>query len=687
MRKHDILKPGMLAATVLALFTNISFANVQPSVQKINIQPTTVYQAIKGKPLAEALAQVAQRSGITFKINTDLGKDIVSQTASSDSWNDAVKALLLGYNFTTIEDGNNIKTVIISGRNSDGVSAAPAQANATTAGNIITIEPKKKTLPKKYRDFPADSVTTINLPVEALLNAKSGTTIALDLPMGQFNAAHTRTVSEDDGSITWVGYLSDEGEGYRIFLSKGAAGTMGVITTPDGVYHIEADKNDVYLVDTSKLKHAGFLGDTVIPNQIIMAAVAKKAGQAQVTQLQLATDNARKALDTVNSQLTQAKALLKKHQAAYAAAGVVYDTATGKLTAAKNVYLTVTSNYKISRTSTNQAALKTAVSALNTATTAHNAAVRAYNAALNNVNNAVKAVATKTAAAAKAQVNYDVALKTLNDAKSVLVTVTTPAPPSVTSVGTASANAGTPVVDLMVVYTTAGYSADYAKQRITLLTTTSNQAYLDSGINMKLRLVYTESTSYIDTNSNSQALDDLTNDRGVFAGISQKRSQYGADLVFLFRPLYAKTAGSCGTTYLEFANGSPANKSIGYGVISDGNSLDAQRTTYCAVNTFSHEIGHSLGLVHDREYSNGTGVFSYSYAWGVQNSFATIMSYKQPILMYFSSPALASQCAGQPCGYAEADKTRSSDQARSVNYTAPIVAEFMPTKVAGAILN
>jgi hypothetical protein len=65
-----------------------------------------------------------------------------------------------------------------------------------------------------------------------------------------------------------------------------------------------------------------------------------------------------------------------------------------------------------------------------------------------------------------------------------------------------------------------------------------------------------------------------------------------------------------------------------------------------------------LGLVHDRENVDVSG----AYSWGVAGNFGTIMSYEMPIVMYFSSPALATQCAGQPCGYAETDKARSSDQ-------------------------
>jgi hypothetical protein len=162
--------------------------------------------------------------------------------------------------------------------------------------------------------------------------------------------------------------------------------------------------------------------------------------------------------------------------------------------------------------------------------------------------------------------------------------------------------------------------------------------------------------------------------------------QYGADLVFLFRPLNAATQISCGTTYLEMANGSAPNKQLGYGTISDGMSKDAKTGYYCAINTFTHEIGHSLGLVHDREYSNATGSFAYSYAWGVQGSFGTIMSYKQPVVMYFSTPALATKCANSPCGYAETDTARSSDQVKSVNLTSKAITAFMPTMVTTPVI-
>lgn len=621
VKNHFVEKHCLTVACVLAMFMTPSSAS--PALpEPLKTRHSAVYHAARGQALDTTLNQIAQRSGISFKLNADIGKEQVSQAIAADNWTNAVKSLLENYNYTAIQDGDTFKTVIITG--SKNGSGQFHGKQSYSANDSILIAPKAKTLPPKYRSFPAGSVTEANLPIAALMNLKNKTTTILDLPMGQFNLAHDYTNREADGSKTWVGYLADEGQGYRVYFSQGDGGLMGIVTTPDGAYSLESDaEGNTYLIDTKQLQHAGYEGDSATQTEAALGAVALNAAQSEIEQLQAAADAAKIALDN-------AKAALASINDAYTAA------LRGKRSG--NTDLTPLSNQL----------------------------------------NAAKLAADKALA------NYNQVLSALNNSKAAA----SGAPASVAGVNasTTVATGGTPVVDLMVLYTTEGQSAAYAKQRINLLVTASNQAYSDSNINMKLRLVYTEPTAYIENNSNPQALDDLAYGRGVFADIGQKRVQYGADLVFLFRPLHAQTAGSCGTTYVEFANGSPANKSLGYGSISDGNARDSDGY-YCAINTFTHEIGHSMGLVHDRENSSFPGVFNYAYAWGLEGVFATIMSYKQPMLMYFSTPALANQCAGQPCGYAEADRDRSSDQAAAVNYTAPIVADFMATTVAAPILN
>jgi hypothetical protein len=247
------------------------------------------------------------------------------------------------------------------------------------------------------------------------------------------------------------------------------------------------------------------------------------------------------------------------------------------------------------------------------------------------------------------------------------------------------------VIDIMVVYATDQVTAAFAQQRVAMLVTASNQAYLDSGINLTLRLVYSEATTYPSQNSNSGALVALANGTGVFSTVAAKRVQYGADLVYLFRPLNALTQANCGNAYIEMVNGSAANPDLGYGIISDGTSKDAAPQYYCGINTFTHEIGHNMGLVHDRANATVYGATPYSYAWAVTGpgAFGTIMSYGYPVVMYFSTPILAAKtstgtpqtCNGQPCGYAKTDAARMSDQVLTANATVPIIAAFMQTKV------
>jgi hypothetical protein len=254
---------------------------------------------------------------------------------------------------------------------------------------------------------------------------------------------------------------------------------------------------------------------------------------------------------------------------------------------------------------------------------------------------------------------------------------------------TASATTATSVVDIMMYYTIQSQTAAKAKQRIKYLINVANQAFLDSKINLRLRIVHTRSTDYPDTVSNSTALADLRNARKGFSGMWWLRKKYGADLVFLMRPYYRFKSGSCGTTYVGFSNGGGGNSTFGFGTISDGyardNDPNSSTKYYCGIETFAHEVGHSLGAVHDRENSSFPGKDAYSYAWGIDHSFGTIMSYYGPTILLYSTPLLATECAGVPCGYPEGD-ANSSDQSRTINTTGPIVAKYKPRTISKPVI-
>jgi hypothetical protein len=421
----------------------------------------------------------------------------------------------------------------------------------------------------------------------------------------------------------------------------------------------------------------------MLPPVTLLNRIAN-AQTLQITQLQASVETADTALKTAQAIVSKYAALVNIYQTELNSVAADLLSADTSLTNAQNSLNNFSPVNNGQANISNTAALVAVSSAVAEARNNYTAFAFTYQTALNNFNAANNDLTVANTAAAAALANYNQAVNALAAAQTAASASTVPATAATTESG--STTTDTPVVDLMVVYTTDAQTRAHALQRISYLVTVSNQAYADSNFNMTLRLVHTEPTSYVENNSNGQALQDLSNNSGAFANISQTRAQYGADLVFLFRPLYANSAGSCGTTYVEFASGAPANAELAYGTISYGNAVDASGY-FCAGNTFTHEIGHSLGLVHDREFTSFPGAFDYSYAWGVQNSFGTIMSYKTPVLMYFSTPTLPTQCAGQACGYPSSNATQSSDQTTSVNYTAPIVANFMPTTTTIPILN
>jgi peptidyl-Asp metalloendopeptidase len=602
-------KTTLLAAILVALSASAS-ANVKAPL--IKEQPHNIYHVVKNKTLLAATNQLANRTGMIFKINASIEDDVINQKLAADDWKAALAQLLHGYNYTTELNRGVIKTVVITGRNGSG------QDNVAKT-DLVTVAPDmSKKLPGKYKNFNKGSVMNVNLPMKELASLPVGGDLTLDLPIGQYKVTHDNVIKHGDGTSTWIGYLNDEGKGYRVYVSQGDAGVIGNIYTPDGAYNIETVGGQTVIVDLERsgLQTSGYKNDDVEPTAASLMDAGVKTADDRITDLKVAADSARAK---ANALAAEAKSLYAKYVQAF------YDdtVAEDKVAAYFNDYLKKRIEAK---------------------------------AALVNAKAAEAAYASQLAEVA-------------------------PTPNTTTTTGPAS---GT-IVDLMVLYTTTNQTGDYAKQRIKYLVDVSNQAYKDSGINMSLRLVHTRSTSYVENNANTQALDDLANERGSFAGTRAVRDQYGADLVLLFRPLYAKTAGGCGTAYVGFANGSNGFPDSGFSAIGDGYSKDAMSNYYCGPNTFTHELGHNLGNVHDREYSSFAGKFPYSYAWGINGKFGTIMSYYGPSIMLFSTPELATQCAGTPCGFAEGS-ANSSDQVRTTNATAATVGNYKPTTVSVPVI-
>jgi peptidyl-Asp metalloendopeptidase len=285
------------------------------------------------------------------------------------------------------------------------------------------------------------------------------------------------------------------------------------------------------------------------------------------------------------------------------------------------------------------------------------------------------ALAVREAAAAQVQANAQVSQNAISQN----------APPT-------AAN----TVDVAIGYT-AGYRAFYGSQsatttRLTFLVQVGNQAYSNSVINGYLRLVSATEVAYTDSTSNQTALHELTGSNGTanvaipasLTPLRTARDQYGADIAILVRDFQQPEHQGCGVAWLIGANQKeiiPSDASWAYAVVSDGDDAGTDGQSYfCAPETLVHEASHLMGSAHDRANSTTTtGRYPYSYGYKTTNgNFYTVMAYGdegQTAYRVFSNPNLTI-CGGNACGIAN-----EADNARSLNQTIALVAQFRATVV------
>ncbi|GAB2665017.1 reprolysin-like metallopeptidase [Arenimonas aestuarii] len=247
---------------------------------------------------------------------------------------------------------------------------------------------------------------------------------------------------------------------------------------------------------------------------------------------------------------------------------------------------------------------------------------------------------------------------------------------------------GTPRLDVLVAYQASLVevwgSVAAVQTRITYLETITNQAYVDTGMDLEIRVVATHLVDYPADTNNNTALYAITDSSSlaIKQEIDRVRVQYGADLVKLMRNFDRVNQTSCGVGWLGGYHGNPFVLRYGFSVTADkGFGTDG-----CGEWTFSHEIGHNQGAHHDFDTAGGDyGAFEYSRGYRQtlpdDTGFATIMAYStgpQNRLGRFSTPDL-SDCLGQPCGIAD-----EADNGRGIAETAALVAGLMPEASAGA---
>ena len=230
------------------------------------------------------------------------------------------------------------------------------------------------------------------------------------------------------------------------------------------------------------------------------------------------------------------------------------------------------------------------------------------------------------------------------------------------------------IVDLMILYTpgmVSTYGAGLAT-RLDYLVELANQAYIDSGVHITLRLVRSKQVAYADsTPDNNTALDQLTDSHAALNLFTEiERNRLGADMVTLIRPYDDLNHGSCGVAWINNNSFFLGNPESNYAVVSDGDNGGF----YCSDYALAHELGHNMGSAHDRANASVPGISSYSYGYGIEGSFGTIMSYFDPQVGMFSNPATT--CSTSPfyaCGIAAGDPNEANN-ALSLNNVASVVA-------------
>ncbi|MDE0178824.1 MAG: leucine-rich repeat domain-containing protein [Gammaproteobacteria bacterium] len=252
---------------------------------------------------------------------------------------------------------------------------------------------------------------------------------------------------------------------------------------------------------------------------------------------------------------------------------------------------------------------------------------------------------------------------------------------SATNLTSATADDHESVVDVLVVYTPAARDAIGgilpAIAQVELFVAEANQAFADSGVDQQIFLTRVVEVDYQESGSASLDLNRLANPSdGHMDIVHELREKSGSDLVHII----ADVSGVCGIAFIMWQV-SPLFERLGFGLTDHG----------CGGLTFAHELGHNMGLRHDRYVDSGNTPFPYSHGYvnratfeegaPAESRWRTIMSYPNECsdagfvcqeLLRFSNPD--QEYEGDPMGIAEGDE--AADARRGLNDTRHVIAGF-----------
>lgn len=254
----------------------------------------------------------------------------------------------------------------------------------------------------------------------------------------------------------------------------------------------------------------------------------------------------------------------------------------------------------------------------------------------------------------------------------------TPPPPS---------SVATPIADIVIImtpdaYESIGGDSDAATAFVEVMVDEANQAYELSNVDMRLRWLrwdVVSDSAYNDSGNLNADLDALSSEWLTSGAVSfrsdlnafarSRREEYDADLVNL---LVADGGRFCGLAWLM----TEATESI----FGDSGAYSVVDVDCVSSYTFIHELGHNMGLEHDRNNNDESVNPRYPYAYGYQDPegrFRTIMAYdcedeSCSRIPFFSNPDINYQ--GIPFG------TETENNARALRQSRFIVANYSESR-------
>ena len=168
------------------------------------------------------------------------------------------------------------------------------------------------------------------------------------------------------------------------------------------------------------------------------------------------------------------------------------------------------------------------------------------------------------------------------------------------------------VVDVAIFYTAnildRVYGTDHLKSVVDLEIASTNQVFVDGGANLRIRLVALEEVAYTSVDLTTDAFRLRGKTDGYMDGVHAIRDRVAADVVFLLTSVRGGRAWVMTNVSRDFA-------------------VDAFSTG--SLTTLPHELGHLMGLHHDRYEvcdTNGacaSAAFPYAYGYINREAFET----------------------------------------------------------------